>query len=111
MDKSLRGVGIHSYMFFLSIYKMNCLFPPVCLVFNANSQVKNSGILIIIGQKINSCFSLAREKKKSAFCCMLIYISENIKKYISKLILVIAYMMMFVKEEKDYNRFNALNKK
>lgn len=42
---------------------------------------------------------------------MLIYISENIKKYISKLILVIAYMMMFVKEEKDYNRFNALNKK
>lgn len=42
---------------------------------------------------------------------MLIYISENIKKYISNLILIIAYKMMFVKEEEDYDQFNEWNQK
>lgn len=42
---------------------------------------------------------------------MLIYISENIKKYISNLILIIAYKMMFVKKEEDYDQFNEQNQK
>lgn len=37
---------------------------------------------------------------------MLNYISENIKKYISNLILITSYMKMCVKEEEDYKQLN-----